>query len=272
MTMRVSRRRFITKTAGAAVTFALGANGAESRHSVASFAGEVGITTGSFMQHLRRDPELHKTLLLDLPRRMRDDLGLKIIDLMSETLPSNTSAYLDELKGRAGQNGCVLTNLKLNQEGLDVGASEPALREKSFGVYRKSIDAAHRLGCRWVRPALRGRRPELKQLANGLRELVNYSRPKGITVLIENQSWMREDPDAIPAILDAVGSGIAAQPDIAGFSGDKREEALRQAFRRAATCDFKVFDLGPNGEHREYNLRQSFQIGWDSGFRGPWCM
>ena len=28
-------------------------------------------------------PELHKTLLLDLPRRMRDELGMRVIDLMT---------------------------------------------------------------------------------------------------------------------------------------------------------------------------------------------
>jgi hypothetical protein len=41
----------------------------------------------------------------------------------------------------------------------------------------------------------------------------------------------------------------------------------------AATCDFKAAgELGPNGEHPLYDLKRCFQIGWDAGFRGPWCI
>ena len=25
------------------------------------------------------------------------------------------------------------------------------------------------------------------------------------------------------------------------------------------------------GQHERYDLRRCFQIGWDAGFRGPWC-
>jgi energy-coupling factor transporter ATP-binding protein EcfA2 len=30
--------------------------------------------------------------------------------------------------------------------------------------------------------------------------------------------------------------------------------------------------LGPGGRHEEYDLKRCFEIGWDAGFRGPWCL
>jgi hypothetical protein len=270
--MRITRREFIATSALGSAVFAPGAGAAVSPLPAGGLAGEIGITTGSFMQHLRRDPELHKTLLLELPRRMKEDLGMQVIDVMSETLHSLEPGYLDELRARAEASRCVITNLKLNQRDVDLATADPALRRETLRVYRQSIDAAHRLGCRWVRPALRGHSSDPKLLVGGLRELVEYGAQKGIRVLIENQPWMRNDPDAIPSLIQAVGNGIAAQPDIAGFSGGRREEALRKAFRLAVSCDFKVFELGPNGEHQPYSLEDSFQIGWEAGFRGPWCI
>lgn len=39
----------------------------------------------------------------------------------------------------------------------------------------------------------------------------------------------------------------------------------------AVTCDFKAYAMEANGHHAAYDLRKCFQIGWDAGFRGPWC-
>ena len=83
---------------------------------------------------------------------------------------------------------------------------------------------------------------------------------------------MRDDPDAIPAIVAAVGRGIAAAPDTGNWTDAARFAGLAKAFPLAVTCDFKAQQLGPLGEHKPYDLKRCFQIGWDAGFRGPWCL
>src|SRR5262245_25044461 len=70
--------------------------------------GELGITTGSFMRNITAG----KFKLIDLPRIMRDELGMRVIDLMTATLESLEPNYLDRLRGEAEKAGCVLTNLK----------------------------------------------------------------------------------------------------------------------------------------------------------------
>ena len=95
--------------------------------------------------------------------------------------------------------------------------------------------------------------------------------PKGISLLVENNGWLSTDPDAIPTIVKQVGRGIAAQPDTGNWKPETREAGLAKAFPLAATCDFKAMQFQPDGSHKEYDLERCFRIGWEAGFRGPWC-
>jgi len=224
------------------------------------------------MPHLRLDPKLHQTFMLDFPQRMRNELGLRVIDIMSETLASFEPAFLDQVRTRAEKSGCVITNLKMNQQEADLTSADPDVRRETMRIYRASIDAAHRLGCRWVRPALRDPKSKLETLATGYRDLIEYAAPKGISLLVENHGGMRTDPNAIPSIIAAVGRGVAAQPDIGGWTDETRDEGIRRSFPLAVTCDFKVFPFEPKGEHKPHDLKRCFDLSWDAGFRGPWCI
>jgi sugar phosphate isomerase/epimerase len=209
--------------------------------------------------------------MLDLPQRMRDELGMSVIDLMHETLPSFEPKYLDELRGRAEKYGCVITNLKMNQKDVNMASPDAAERRRSIDVYKQSIDHAAQLGCRWVRPAPRGERPDVGLLAASYRELIDYAGPKGISLLIENNGWMKNDPDAIPAVIKTVGKGLAACPDTGNWTDAARDAGLKKAFPLAQTCDFKAMQFRADGSHKEYDLERCFRIGWEAGFRGPWC-
>ena len=268
----MTRRTFISTTAASSLALGLNVDAGEGRGAEAGLAGEVGITTGSFMAHLRAQPALMGTLLLHLPQRMRDELGLRVIDVLSKTMPSFEPAYLDRLRQRAADAGCVITNLKMNQTELDLADANPEVRRAALGSHRQAIDAAHRLGCRWVRPTLRGPRPDFNVLVASLRELIDYAAPKDLSLLLENQWWLQDDPAAIPEILARVGPGIAAAPDTGNWTDRARYEGLRQSFPAAVTCDFKAFQLGPRDEHPRYDLKRCFDIGWAAGFRGPWCL
>lgn len=268
--MKLSRREFVGYSLAGPLLTVGHLRGAESGASSTSLERELGITTGSFMAHLRKDKQLHQTLLLDLPQRMRDELGMRVIDLMSETLPSWEPKYLDDLRGRAEKHGCILTNLKMNQD-VDMTSPDADQRRRALDVYKQTIDAAERLGCRWVRPAPHGRRPDLDLLVASYRELIDYAGQKGIGLLVENNGWMKDDPDAIPTIVKRVGPGIAACPDTGNWTTTAREEGLKKAFPSAVTCDFKAMQFGRDGEHPQYDLQRCFRIGWEAGFRGPWC-
>lgn len=236
-----------------------------------SLAGEFGVTTGSFVRHLSKERKAGKLVLLDLPAIMRDELDLRVLDLMTATLPSLEPAYCEQLRAAAEKAGCVITNLKMNQKELDMASSNVDQRRHAIAEYKKTIDAAVHLGCRWVRPASSQRRPDEDLLAAGFRALNEYGAPHGISLLIENNGWIRDDPQAIPRIISSVGKELRAQPDTGNWTNDARYLGLEKAFPFAATCDFKALKMGPKGEHLDYDLRRCFDIAWQTGFRGPWC-
>lgn len=232
---------------------------------------ELGITTGSFVRHLVETAQPGKLRLLDLPRIMRDELDMRVIDLMTATLVSLEPKYLEQLRQAAADAGCVLTNLKMNQKGLDLATADENLRRQSIAVYRRTIDAAALLGVRWVRPLPGPKAPDLKLLVPSYRELIDYAGEKGIGVLIENFGWMQGDPDAIPRVIQAVGSDLKSQPDTGNWTDDARYGGLTKAFPFAVSCDFKARDFDADGTHKAYDLKRCFDIGWQAGFRGPWC-
>jgi hypothetical protein len=237
-----------------------------------SLVGKVGVTTGSFVRHLTKEVQPGNLRLLDLPKVLRRELDMEIIDLMTATLSSSELDYLKQLRDAAEEQGCILTNLKMNQPGLNLGSDDPEERSRAIDEYQRTIDAAAILGVWWVRPLPGPRRPELDVLAASYRKLIDYAAPKGISLLIENFGWLASDPTAIPTLLEKVGSGLAAQPDTGNWSDNEvRYAGLAKAFPHAVSCDFKARNLGPGGAHEAYDLKRCFDIGWDAGFRGPWC-
>jgi hypothetical protein len=258
------KRRIFLKTVPLAAALPLMLPGAE---TLPRLQGELGITTGSFMRNITAG----KFRLLDLPRIMRDELGMKIIDLMTATLASMEPAYLDELRGEAEKAGCILTNLKMNQKGLEMASPDAAVRKQAMDVYKQTIDVAKRLGARWVRPLPGAKRPDFKRLAVSYHELMDYAGERGIGVLIENFGWMQGDPDALPAVIKETGAGLHSQPDTGNWTDAARYDGLAKAFPFAVSCDFKAKELTADGEHKAYDLKRCFEIGWKAGFRGPWC-
>jgi hypothetical protein len=268
-----SRRTFMSRLPSfMAAGAALSTLAAPAQQSLPNLAGELGVTTGSFMRHLTEEPQPEKLCLLDLPKILRTEFDMRVIDLMTATLPSLKPDYVRRLRDAAEKAGCILTNLKMNQAGLDLGSENADERRRAIDEYKRTIDAAELLGVRWVRPLPGPKRPQLDVVVSSFRELIDYAAPRGISLLIENFGWLASDPDAIPTLIQAVGKGLAAQPDTGNWSGNEvRYAGLAKAFPPAATCDFKARPLGPQGEHEEYDLKRCFDIGWDAGFRGPWC-
>ena len=50
-----------------------------------ALAGELGVTTGSFVRHLAEKPQAGKLRLLDLPKLLRNEFDMRVIDLMTAT-------------------------------------------------------------------------------------------------------------------------------------------------------------------------------------------
>ena len=236
-------------------------------------AGEVGVTTSSLGKHVALRPNAKQFALLDLPRVLRDSLDMRVIDLNTTTLGESGPAELGRLRNAAEKAGCFLTNLKMNQRDLNMESWDPAVRAHAIVGYKRSIDVAARLGCHWARPLPQAERPDWDTHVAGYRELADYAAEKGVEMLVENFGWMQDNVDALPRLVEAIGNNVAASPDIGNWDSEElRFQGLRKAFPLAVTCDFKARELTAEGEHYTYDLKRCFDIGWEAGFRGPWCL
>jgi len=267
--MRVScnRRKFLALTGSAAPSVLL-AN-SESRAPLENSVGLVAATLAAHQAH-RVQGGID---FLDLPKITKDTLGMRVLDLNTMNLPLLEPRLLEQFRSEAAKLGVSLTNLKLNQRGIQIGSKDPEIRAAGLATYREAIDAAAILGIRWVRPLPTAEAPDRALMIDSLRQLADYAGVLGIQVLVENFGWLQHAPDSVAKLIAECDCGLAASPDTGNWADNKvRYLGLEQTFPLAVTCDFKAKTLTKDYEHPAYDLNRCFQIGWDAGFRGPWCI
>ncbi|WP_298866897.1 TIM barrel protein [uncultured Gimesia sp.] len=274
--MDLTRRNFLYTGSGAFVAPFLGTI-AQARVNIKeptakSLDESIGVTTSSMTYQMSAKPAKGKMTLLELPHILRNELGMRVIDLNTSTLASTDKKYLDQVRAAADKAGCVLTNLKMNQRNLDMNSDDAAVRNKALTTYKKSIDVASDLGLKWARPLPLAKRPDMKIHVASYRELCDYGAERNVQMLVENYGWMQNDPASVVKLIKAIGDNVAACPDTGNWDSNAlRYAGLKETFPIAVTCDFKARAMGPEGEHALYDLKRCFEIGWKAGFRGPWC-
>lgn len=276
----IDRRRFLQSTAAASAAVYLSKSprtfAAPTTNQVPELANAIGIVSASAHAQFIGKATGRTFTLLELPRILRDELDLRVVDLNTSSFPDFATVdrnYLDRLRAAVADTGCVMTNLKMNQRGIDMNSPDKDIRAKALKEYKRSIDIASQLGCRWARPLPRKEKPDMTIHVASYQELCDYATERDVQLLVENFGWMQSDPNAVAKLVKAIGTNVAAGVDTGNWnSNEVRYPGLEQSFPLAATCDFKARRFGPNGEHPEYDLRRCFDIAWASGFRGPWAM
>lgn len=268
----VSRRRFLQAGAiGLAASTALrGAN-----PPVWPPLNElVGVNTSSFARQNRASDAAQRIDPFDVPQILRDELDIRVIDLVSTMLNTRDHVMLRRFRAAADRAGCVITNLKVNDRTLQFESDDDAARRHALDEYKRWIEAAAVLGVRWLRPyPAAATPPRWETLVSSYSALADYAAPHGIRLLIENYRWVEDQPEAIPRLIAALPGRVAAQPDTLNWvDHPTRLRGLELAFPHAVSVDFKVGVLGPNGEHPPYDLRSCFDLGRRAGFHGPWCI
>jgi hypothetical protein len=276
----IDRRRFLQTTALTTATLASGqsriASAKPSTQQIPELANAIGIVSASAHAQLTGRAQGRTFSLLDIPRILRDELDLRVVDLNTSSFPDFSKvdqSYLDKLRKAVDDAGCVMTNLKMNQRGIDMNSPDKQVRDNALSEYKRSIDIASQLGCRWARPLPAKPKPDMKIHIESYRELCDYGAERNVTLLVENFGWMQSDADSVAKLVKAIGGNVAAGVDTGNWNGNEvRYPGLEKSFPLAVTCDFKARRFGPNGEHNEYDLRRCFDIAWASGFRGPWAL
>ena len=263
----LSRRKFLHASAALTVSGAvLQSSHAEPDKEPISLVGEVGFTLSCFSVRGPLGP------LERIPAVLKKEFGSRVIDLNSNWITSFDRKFLDRARNAAEKAGCVFTNVKMNRRPGNIYDADPVKRQAAMEDRKRLIDAAAHLGAKWARPEGPKLRKDDRLDVSSHQDLAEYAATKSIQILIENGGWMKTRVDGIPRCIAALDSKVAASPDTGNFADFVRYEALRKAYPHAATSDFKFFKLSPDGRHPAYDLKKCFDVGWDAGFRGPWCL
>ena len=230
-----TRREFIaTAAAGLAATVASRPSLASDQNDArGSLAGAIGLTTGGLNYQRRRG----KLTLLGLPRFVRDELGLAIIDLNTHWLEGYEPSYLAQVRGTAEEFGCFFTNLKVNHQFGDLYSRDPHERQRALAGARRLIEVAKLLGTRWIRftfPGLEVLGTPPNPVAH--RDLAGYAEQHGIQLLVENLGWLTRDANSVPRLVASIGRNIAPCPDTGNWADEIRYEGLARTFPTAVTC------------------------------------
>jgi hypothetical protein len=140
---------------------------------------------------------------LDFPRLTREDFDLDGIELVNTLLEVPTETYLKQLKQNAGAHGITIVLIMIDDEG-DGCSPDPQARKEFAVFHRKWVDIAHYLGCHAIRTNCRGtrqganldakaRNETLHWAAESYHPLLEYAKPAGIKILIENHGGVSND-------------------------------------------------------------------------------
>tara|TARA_R110002049_G_scaffold27321_4_gene94485 strand:- start:23282 stop:24232 length:951 start_codon:yes stop_codon:yes gene_type:complete len=235
-------------------------------NATSSLESMVGITCGGGLGRQRERGELD---LFSVPKYVHEELGMRLIDLNTRWTTPYSEKELAKARETAERTGCYFSNLKVNYNVGNMYSDDAAERRQAVQEARSQVDAAKTLGTRWIRFTIPQQHADAPVAHI---ELAQYAHEQGLKLLVENGGWMKSHPGAISSVVKAIGGYAAACPDTGNWDDDLRAEGLRKSFVGAESCDFKVFELGKNHQHAEYDLKQCFDLGWNAGFRGPWII
>ena len=145
---------------------------------------------------------------LDFPKIAREDFNLNGIEFVNTLFEVPTVSYLNQLKKNADDHGVSMVLMMVDAEG-DGAEPTKELRRQFEINHRKWVDIAHYLGCHAVRTNCRAPKDAdpkeaLKWATESYQMLLEYAKPSGIKIVIENHGGVSNDPDWMVQLMKAV--------------------------------------------------------------------
>ena len=149
---------------------------------------------------------------LDFPRLAREDFGLNGVEFVNTLFEVPTGTWLRQLKNNAETHGITMVLIMIDDEGD--GCSPDRRARKEFGLFhRKWVDIAYYLGCHAIRTNCRGpqvadKSEALSWAVDSYHPLLEYARPAGIKILIENHGGLSNDADWMVQLMNKVNDPL----------------------------------------------------------------
>ncbi len=245
------------------------------------FGNALAAGFAAFGQTLRTEPE---SVLqgdrhpLEFAAIARNEFGIGAIEYVNTFFYGHAkdSAYLDELRRRADDNGVTSLLIMIDAVGA-LGAPDDATRAASIENHRPWLAAAKHLGCRAIRvnAASSGAKAEQQKLAaDGLSALAAHAAIEGLDVLVENHGgWSSDGAWLAGVIRMADQPNLGTLPDFGNFrvSSDNiydRYLGVTELMPFAKAVSAKSYDFDDAGDETTIDYPRMMKIVLDAGYRG----
>ena len=286
--MTFTRRQILAAAAASAALPALGSQSTRFSISLAQwslhrtfFGNALAAGFGAFGQALRTDPE---SVLqgnrhpLEFAAIARNEFGIGAIEYVNTFFYGHAkdSAYLDELRTRADDNGATSLLIMIDAVGA-LGAPDDATRAASIENHRPWLAAAKHLGCRAIRvnAASSGAKAEQQKLAaDGLSTLAAHAAIEGLDVLVENHGGWSSDGAWLAGVMRMADQpNLGTLPDFGNFrvSADNiydRYLGVTELMPFAKAVSAKSYDFDDAGNETTIDYPRMMKIVLDAGYRG----
>ena len=210
---------------------------------------------------------------IEFPELCRREFDLGGLELLNTFFPSPQYRYCNELKQRAADHGVKLLLIMCDHEG-DMSSSDRAERRQAVRNHRKWVDVALVLGCHSIRcnvgKAQPGDAGAIAACAESFADLVEYARPDGLHILIENHWGLSSDPDSLLALIQRVNDPLLGTlPDFGNFpKGVDKYDAVRRMMPHAKAVSAKCHDFDASDNETGIDYARMLRIVLDAGYRG----
>jgi hypothetical protein len=126
--------------------------------------------------------------VFDVPQMLADTYGVHNVEFQHTHIASTEESYLRELRGRLDKSQSRMSNVNLEFGGMNISATDPAMRQQAVDLTKHWVDYAIILGCPRVMINQGPLTEETKAWAiPALKEMVEYGKSKGIKVSVETR-------------------------------------------------------------------------------------
>jgi L-ribulose-5-phosphate 3-epimerase len=241
----------------------------------------IGIATWSFRHLLAAGrsanmpaPERPVMTALDAPKFVREELGLRQLEIIINHLDERTVAYAERVRAAANAAGVQFINFQL---GGQMSAADPAVRAKSIDDIKEGMRIAAALGAPTVRADVGGKQGEPLDLAitaESYKQLVEFGSTIGVMPMPENHGGHSTDPDTLVSIMRTLDPRVRAIVEWGNFrveSQAQRIDSTRKLLPYTGLVSAKVdrFDA----DYRPgYDVGELVRLVEASGYKGKYSI
>lgn len=214
--------------------------------------------------------------LLDLPRILRERLGISALEHVNQFFENPTLTYLAKLKKACADNGVRSTILMVDSEGPTASPVKSERIEAAI-AHRKWIDIAQYLGCHSVRCNVYGGAQDWKKdtalvdrAAETMLSMLEYSKGTGLNIIVENHGEASSDPDVLLALVKKVNHpNFGLLCDLGNWNrGDDRYANSRKILPYAKGLSVKG-TWGPDVDPA-FDAEKLVRLALQGGYKGWW--